>query len=148
MTQQDLPIAGAVRQPRHHDACFGCGALNPHGLHLDVKSLDADRVVGRFHLRPDLQGPPSIGHGGILAMALDEVMSLLVHIRGITARTVALSVEYLAAARVGSELEVRATFLQQDGRHLFVEGAVYAAERDKLLVRGTATLFAIGGDAP
>jgi acyl-coenzyme A thioesterase PaaI-like protein len=149
MTQQDVPpIAGVVRPPRHHDECFGCGPLSPHGLRLNLRALDRDRAVGRFFLRPDLQGPPSIGHGGVLAMALDEAMSLLVHIRGITARTVSLSVDYLAAAPVGSELEIRATLIQQDGRRLFVEAAVYIDGQDSPLSRGAATFVATGGDAP
>lgn len=148
MTPDGTATGRVVRQPRHHDECFGCGPLSPHGLHIDLRSVDADYAIGRFRLRPDLQGPPKIGHGGVLAMALDEAMSLLVHIRGITARTVGLNVEYLAAARVGAELEVRATFTRQEGRRLFVAAEICSEGWGSPVARGTASFVAIGGDAP
>ncbi len=132
----------------HHEHCFGCGTKNPSGLHLKLAQDGPDAVAGTFVLRSDLQGPPEIGHGGVLALALDEAMSLLIHVRGTTARTAALAIEYHAPAPVGARLEVRASLVSMAGSRLYIQGSVFRADRPRPLATGTATFVAIGGDAP
>ena len=64
---------------RHHDLCFGCGQANLFGIQLELEPVGDGGVAGRFFLKQDHQGPPGVGHGGIVATALDEAMALSVH---------------------------------------------------------------------
>ena len=62
----------------HGDLCFGCGVANVFGLHLDARAgPGADgRVVGRFFVKQDHQGPGGRAHAGVVAAALLEAMAL------------------------------------------------------------------------
>ena len=44
-------------------------------------------MAGRFFVKQDHQGPPGFAHGGVIATALDEAMSLLLHAEGVLALT-------------------------------------------------------------
>ena len=57
----------------HHDLCWGCGPLNPFGLHLELAPA-GDGVRGRFFVKQDLQGPDGALHDGVLAAALHEAL--------------------------------------------------------------------------
>ena len=73
------PPCAADSRLTHHDLCFGCGQANLFGLQMEI-SLDGERSAhGRFFVKQDHQGPPGYAHGGIMATALDEAMSLLAH---------------------------------------------------------------------
>lgn len=63
----------APRSAPHHDLCWGCGPLNPFGLHLEL-APGGDGVRGRFFVKQDLQGPDGRLHDGVLAGALHEAL--------------------------------------------------------------------------
>jgi hypothetical protein len=84
----------------HHDLCWGCGAVNPFGLHLELDDVDGG-VRGRFFVKQDLQGPDGALHDGVLAAALQEAL-----IRGGPAPVVELS--FLERAPVGTFVAVEA----------------------------------------
>ncbi len=68
--------------------CFACGAVNAHGLHLDLH-VDGERCWTDLAIPNRFQGWDEIAHGGIVATILDEVMawSLVDHDSwGLTAR--------------------------------------------------------------
>ena len=68
--------------------CFACGAVNAHGLHLDLH-VDGERCWTDLAIPNRFQGWDEIAHGGIVATILDEVMawSLVDHDNwGLTAR--------------------------------------------------------------
>src|SRR5947199_932095 len=67
---------------RHHDLCFGCGQANLFGLQLELERRPEGGVAGRFFVKQDHQGPPGYAHGGVIAAALDEAMSLVLHAEG------------------------------------------------------------------
>jgi acyl-coenzyme A thioesterase PaaI-like protein len=54
--------------------CFGCGKENPIGLKL-VFHRDGDRVVSEYTPTELFQGFPSIVHGGVACVLLDELMA-------------------------------------------------------------------------
>jgi len=54
--------------------CFACGALNEHGIHLDLH-VDGDRCWTELALPDRFQGWDGIAHGGIICTILDEVMA-------------------------------------------------------------------------
>ena len=58
----------------HHDLCWGCGELNPFGLHLELAPRGEGGVSGRFFVKQDLQGPDGRLHDGVLAGALHEAL--------------------------------------------------------------------------
>jgi acyl-coenzyme A thioesterase PaaI-like protein len=102
----------------HHELCFGCGQANLFGLQLELDARDDGSVAGRFFVKQDHQGPPGYAHGGIVATALDEAMSLLIHHSGVHALTTGLDVRLRAPAPVGAFVEVEARVEGRDGRRL------------------------------
>jgi acyl-coenzyme A thioesterase PaaI-like protein len=107
----------------HHDLCFGCGQANPFGLQLELERRPEGGVAGRFFVKQDHQGPPGYAHGGVIATALDEAMSLLVHQRGRLALTGRLEVDLLAPAPVGSFVLVSADVERVEGRRVYASAA-------------------------
>jgi hypothetical protein len=67
----------------HQDLCWGCGQLNPFGLHLEL-SPTGDRAQGRFFVKQDLQGPDGRLHDGVLAGALHEALLATGPVAGLT----------------------------------------------------------------
>jgi acyl-coenzyme A thioesterase PaaI-like protein len=81
----------------HH--CFACGALNEHGIHLDLH-VDGDRCWTELVLADRFQGWDGIAHGGIICTILDEVMAWSLAATdnwGLTAR---LSVDFKRPVRL------------------------------------------------
>jgi acyl-coenzyme A thioesterase PaaI-like protein len=60
--------------------CFGCGAANPHGLHLRFYQ-EGRQVKTHFTLTKDHQGFQGRVHGGILTTILDETMGWSISIQ-------------------------------------------------------------------
>jgi uncharacterized protein (TIGR00369 family) len=102
----------------HHELCFGCGQANLFGLQLELSRRPEGGVAGRFFVKQDHQGPPGYAHGGVIATALDEAMSLLVHQRGQLALTARLELDLLAPAPVGAYVLVSADVDQVSGRRI------------------------------
>ena len=120
---------------RHHDLCFGCGQANLFGIQLELEPVGDGGVAGRFFLKQDHQGPPGVGHGGIVATALDEAMALAVHEAGIPALTRRLEVELLAPARVGTFITLSAQIAERSPDRLVVRSR---AEGDEGVVLAEA----------
>jgi acyl-coenzyme A thioesterase PaaI-like protein len=80
--------------------CFACGALNEHGIHLDLH-VEGDRCWTELVLADRFQGWDGIAHGGIICTILDEVMAWSLAATdnwGLTAR---LSVDFKRQVRLG-----------------------------------------------
>jgi acyl-coenzyme A thioesterase PaaI-like protein len=75
-------------------------------------------VEGRFFVKQDHQGPPGFAHGGVIATALDEAMSLFLHGQGTFAMTGRLELDLLAPAPVGAFVSVRAELVESHERKL------------------------------
>ena len=50
--------------------CYGCGKLNPHGLHL-ASAWEGDEVVARFTPQPQHTSLPGFVYGGLIASLID-----------------------------------------------------------------------------
>ena len=107
---QAVPVA-------HHELCFGCGAANVFGLHLELERTADGGLAGRFFIKQDHQGPDGSAHPGVLAAALVEALSLAAG-----APPEGVDVEVHRTAPVGSFVRVetdaegsRAVALGQDG---------------------------------
>jgi len=126
--------------------CYGCGRLNPAGLHL--RSVrEGEEMVARFVPRPEHTAIPGFVYGGLLASLID------CHAMGTAAAaaeeaqgravgdgpaprfvTASLRVDYHAPTPLGPELEVRARAVEVSERKVVVRATVAAA--GKVTVRG------------
>jgi len=127
--------AASDERIRHHDLCYGCGQANLFGLQMEASRTPAGTLEGRFFVKQDHQGPPGTAHGGILGLALDEAMALLVHAEGIRAVTRTLEIDLLAPAPAGTFVTLEARIERREGRRLWLsatasaEGATVAEGR-------------------
>jgi len=114
-------------------ACFACGTLSAHGLHLELHQA-GDTCWTELTLRPDFQGWEGIAHGGIVATVLDEVMAWALASQGVWAYTAKMALEFRRPVPIGARIrgegrvvERRRRLLTTSGRLLDpVSGAVYA----------------------
>ena len=120
----------------HHDLCFGCGQANLFGLQLEVEPRREGGVEGRFFVKQDHQGPPGFAHGGVIAAALDEAMSLLLHGQGTFAMTGRLELDLLAPAPVGAFVSVRAELVESHERKLVLRAEAAVEDEPVARARG------------
>jgi acyl-coenzyme A thioesterase PaaI-like protein len=109
---------------RHY--CFGCGALNPHGLKLDFR-IEGKRAVAEFQPRAEHQGYPGLVHGGLIATALDEAMGWAMFTVGVWAVTGKMEVRYRQPLPLDGGATVSGEVVRNRGRWLEVRGEVRSA---------------------
>ena len=102
----------------HHELCYGCGQANLFGLQIELEATGEGSVAGRFFLKQDHQGPPGVGHGGIVAAALDEAMALLVADQLGLAVTARLEIDLRKPAPIGTFVHLDARVERADGRRI------------------------------
>jgi acyl-coenzyme A thioesterase PaaI-like protein len=81
-------------------------------------------VRGRFFVKQDHQGPPGFAHGGVIAAALDEAMSLAVHARGTLALTSRIDLELRAPVPIGAFVAVEAGFEGREGDRIVLSAVL------------------------
>lgn len=130
--------------PNPANKCFGCGGDNAGGMKLTFEQDNVNRrIVGRFVLGERYQGGGGFGHGGILAVLLDEAMGKVCRFREVRAVTAELTVEYLKPVNVQNEIIVEGRETEMKGRNIFMTGEI----RDTagaVLARGRARFVVIG----
>ncbi len=99
----------------HHELCYGCGIANVFGLQMEVDRDPAGGVSGRFFLKQDHQGPPGLAHPGVIALALEEAMSLALEDEGVTAFPNSLELALEDPPPVGVFVHVSARVESADG---------------------------------
>ena len=75
-------------------------------------------MSGAFTPTIDLQGPPGMAHGGIVATALDEAMSLCVHQQTL-AFTAHFEMDLHGPAPLDTRVELEARIDRRDGRKIW-----------------------------
>jgi len=100
------------------------------------------RIVGRFVLGERYQGGGGSGHGGIIAVLLDEAMGKVCRFREVRAVTAELTVEYLKPINVQQEIIVEGRETEQKGRNIFMTGEI-RNEAGDVLARGRARFVVI-----
>ena len=98
-----------------HWQCFGCGEENRLGLRLNI-SLVGDKTECEFTPIPEFQGPPGITHSGVVAAALDEVMSQLIYAQLQLAVTRKIEVTYRRPMRIGQTYRFTAEVVKSNNR--------------------------------
>ena len=111
-----------MRIPPHHDpACWGCGE-NPNGIRLPRPAAEGLREYEAYFAFDERhQGGPGIVHGGLVASALDEAVSLLATWYAFPAVTARIFVRYRKPVPINTELLIRATLAEARGRRLHVD---------------------------
>src|SRR5215212_2432892 len=131
MTNDSPPI-----NTRDDHFCFGCGGLNPNGLHLKFFPLpDQNGVWTSFTPERIHEGFTGMVHGGIITTLLDEAMGWAVTAQEIWAVTGRLAVEFRAPVEVGVATVVSGQIANDRGRALEVTGELRRRDDDRLLAR-------------
>jgi len=104
------------------EACFACGASNPIGLQIGGFESTGG-VVSQFTPRADSCGFEDVLHGGIIATALDEMLSwtaiLLENVMVVTAK---LELRYAKPAPVAATYRLTGALEERRGRRLLMRG--------------------------
>ncbi len=147
MTPPDGPVAasevrvGGRRFVLTPHACFACGQLNVHGLHLDLHSVDG-RCWTELTLPERFQGWEGIAHGGIIATILDEVMAWAIIDQdawGVTAR---MTIEFKLPVHVGMRIRGEGWVVRARRRLVEAAGRLVDAETGDELATSEALYVA------
>lgn len=126
--------------------CFGCGTLNPRGLHLhfefDTANAEEISASAQIQLTKTHQGPPGYVHGGIIATLLDESMSKLNRLLDVVAMTRHMEVDYLRPVPIDAELTITSRHVRRDGRKIFHAAEIVGPDGN-VLARGKALFVVI-----
>jgi acyl-coenzyme A thioesterase PaaI-like protein len=126
----------------HH--CFACGALNEHGIHLDLH-VDGDRCWTELVLADRFQGWDGIAHGGIICTILDEVMAWSLAATDNWGMTARLNVDFKRPVRLG--VPIRGEGWITTVRRRIVETAARLVDPATGDVLATATATYVAADA-
>lgn len=137
---QHAPAPGTVI-PSHYRWCFGCGVDHPTGLHMRITagaglSVEGDFVVGDHH-----QGAPGLAHGGLLTLAVDEILGSLNWLLGIPAVTGRIECDFRRPVPVGSVLHVDAHITGLKGRRVYMRASGRLADASGPLAITAAAVF-------
>lgn len=108
--------------------CFGCGAANEDGLHLEFSAEEDGTVYCEVSIPPRFQGPAHHVHGGIIATLLDEVMSKGNRVLGVQAMTRHMEVEYLRPVPLDTPILLKGRNVRFEGRKYWCEGEIQDSE--------------------
>lgn len=114
-------------KPLDHTAqnrCFGCGQGNATGLRLEFFLAGDGSVVALPTVSDAFEGPRGFLHGGIVATLLDETMSKSVRVKGFTAMTRHMDVDYLRPVPSGTPIRLEGRAVQSDGRKHHTEARI------------------------
>jgi acyl-CoA thioesterase FadM len=136
--------------------CFGCGALNPQGLHIK-SHWDGGDLVCHFTPRPFHIGHPGVVYGGLIASLVDchsiwTAMATNAREQGLSLEaglpfmyvTGKLSVSYRKPADIALPLDLRARVTGTSGRRSTVQCDVRQGD----LVCASAEVEAVRIDSP
>jgi uncharacterized protein (TIGR00369 family) len=128
---ESMPGSNEDLTPMAHGAqnrCFGCGQINPVGLHLEFFLAEDGSVVSLPAVPDTYEGPPGYLHGGIIATLLDEAMSKAVRARGFIAMTRKLDVDYLRPVPSRAAIRIEGRVERNEGRKHWVEARILNEE--------------------
>jgi acyl-coenzyme A thioesterase PaaI-like protein len=116
------PIANLEGQ-----TCFGCGADNPLGLHMEFRT-DGQRVYSFVTVPPSMAGWDQTVHGGILSTILDEIMGWsVIYLLGKIGVTKSMTVEFMKPVQIGKPLTVIGAIGEiLSERQVVVTGEIYS----------------------
>ncbi len=118
-------IPSITGQDWHKPDCFGCGPLNPHGLHADFRfHEETGEVRFSYTSRSHQEGAPGYVHGGVLASLLDEAQGVLCFHVGHAVMTDELSMKYHVATPLNSSFHVRCWLTAVRRKRLYTRATI------------------------
>jgi acyl-coenzyme A thioesterase PaaI-like protein len=99
-------------------------------------------------VKQDHQGPPGFAHGGVIAAALDEAMSLAVQGTGTLALTSRIEVDLRAPVPVGSFAEVESRLERRDEGRLELTAVLRDADGGREYARARGIFLEVEREAP
>lgn len=121
--------------------CFGCSAENPAGLRLRF-FRDAEGVRCETRVKPAYQGAPTVVHGGIQAVLLDETCCAAAFFTtGGFVVTGTLDIRYRRPCPIGRPLVVTARIVADEGRFLRIRAEIREAGGDEVLTLGEGRFY-------
>ena len=113
-------------------ACFACGELNEHGLHLELH-IEGETCWTELAIPAAFQGWEDVVHGGIVATILDEVMAWALASTDTWGFTARMSVTYRRPVSVGRRIRAEGWLVSRRRRVLTTAGRlVDAVDRTEL----------------
>lgn len=103
----------------HYEQCFGCGADQPHGLHVEARAGEGVTVTAEFTVQAAHQGAPGLAHGGVLTSVLDETLGSLNWLLRTIAVTGRLETDFVRPVPVGATLYLEAEVTAVAGRKIY-----------------------------
>ncbi|MCL6437631.1 MAG: PaaI family thioesterase [Rubrobacteraceae bacterium] len=129
--------------------CFGCGAENPIGLHLDIEFEEGGVARALFTPQRPHSGYPNMVHGGIVATLLDEVLAQAVYNEREGAVTAKMETTFRRPLEPGETVEVRGWVESSRGRRIVSRGEIRRAEDGALIAEARGVFMSLrGGDTP
>ncbi len=131
-------VAGRFRvRDDHH--CFGCGRLNPHGLHLSFgPNADGDGVWAPFVPQSEHEGYANVVHGGIITALLDEAMAWAAYARDVWVVTARIDARFRRPVEIGVPIRVFGRVIADRGRIVDAAGEVRRGSDEALLADAVA----------
>ena len=120
--------------------CFGCGASNPTGMHLEFFIAPDNSVVSFPTVSDIFEGHPGCLHGGVIATLLDEAMSKAVRTLGHAATTRKMEIDYRRPVPSGVEIRVEGRIVRSEQRTHWVEASILNAH-GTVLAHGKGLFF-------
>lgn len=119
--------------------CFVCGPENAAGLQLTFSYGDG-KAETQMTLAREQQGYAGVGHGGVIAAVLDEVMVYAALTLGHWVATAELTVRYLKPAPLDEPLTITGEVVRRQKRLLETRSELRGAD-GTLLASATAKLL-------
>lgn len=135
-------IIAAMPQVRADHNCFGCGAQNPIGLHLQFHTT-AEGLAAPFVPEHNHQGYDNVIHGGIISAVLDEVMAWAVAAAGIWAVTGEMRTRFRQPLRVAEETTASGSITSIRGRIIATRGVIVRDVDGVEIASATATFVRV-----
>ena len=108
--------------------CYGCGQDNKKGLKLVFEHSQKDRLTSQVTFSKEHQGFKGIVHGGMLAVALDDLMVNLAWRENYHAVTAELTLRIKKPALVGEVLSLSARIIKKDSKIVYLESEAVNAK--------------------
>lgn len=124
--------------------CFGCGKLNPVGLHLAFFRLaDGDGVWAPWTPDPAYEGYGGMIHGGIICTLMDEILAWSLYAQETWAVTARLNTTFRAPVRVGEPVRLVGRVVRDRGRVIELHGELRREADDTLLAEADAVFMRV-----
>jgi uncharacterized protein (TIGR00369 family) len=136
--------------PMAHSAqnrCFGCGAANPTGLHLEFMLAQDGTVVSLTNIPDRFEGPTGYLHGGVIATLLDETMSKAMRALGLTAMTRYMEVDYRRPVPSSAPIRMEGRVVRGEGRKHWAEAWIFDAG-DVMLAHSKGLFIEVRAKSP